>query len=157
MLLSFFRRRQVITHWKEQSRLASVFLFWSLILVAILLGLFFINYASIRADAGPLTINDQAVARMLLVDQARQLALWYGGCILLYLILVAGYVLAYSHRITGPIHKLNIYLKKATHNKAWPEPLSFRKNDGFHDLADNFNKFLEAMQETSKTKSADKS
>jgi ABC-type multidrug transport system fused ATPase/permease subunit len=141
-----FKRTKFITDWRQQSALAMVFVFWSVVLVLTLLGLFFINYASIRVDTGPLQMHDQLLARSLLVDQAKQLALTFGTTILVFIVLMAFYVMAYAHRMTGPVHKLNMILKKAADEQAWPKHLSFRKSDAFHELAKNFNHFVEAMK-----------
>ncbi len=146
-MAKFFKRTKFITHFRHQVGLALVFMSWSAVLVCILIGLFFINYASIRTDTGALTIHDQLLARMLLVDQAKQLALSYGIAMLVFLVLVGLYVMAYAHRMTGPIHKLNLILKKSTEEKSWPKHLSFRKHDAFHDLAKNFNHFIDAMKD----------
>ncbi len=142
----YFKRTNFITHWRQQVGLALVFVSWSLVLVVCLTGLFFINYATIRTDTGAFTMHDQLLARMLLVEQAKQLAITYGLTILVFLILTGLYVVAYSHRMTGPIYKMNMILKKAAEEGSWPKHLSFRKHDAFHELAKNFNTFVETMK-----------
>ena len=123
-----------------------VFVFWSVVLLLSLLGLFFINYGSIRVDTGSLVLHDQLLARSLLVEQAKQLAITFGITMFVFIVLMGFYVMAYAHRMTGPIHKMNMVLQKATQERTWPKHLSFRKADAFHELAKNFNEFVETMK-----------
>ena len=50
----------------------------------------------------------------------------------------AGVIL--SHRVGGPIYQLNKYIEDLLAEKVKPRNIAFRKNDFFHNLADNFNK-----------------
>lgn len=137
----------MITDWRTQSNLAGIFVIWSLFLVLILVGLFFMNYASVSEQTAGLNIHDELVAQMLLVEQSRQLAIFYGAAILLFIMLMGFHVMVYTHRVTGPIYKLNKVMDEAIHNKQWPKrPLSFRSSDSFHELAQKFNQFVEAMK-----------
>jgi methyl-accepting chemotaxis protein len=141
-----WKRKQVITHSGVQVRLAMVFVFWAVILMISLTTLFFINYASISAETGGMVIHDQLLTKMLLISQAKELGIYYGGTMLIFIILIGAYVFVYSHRIVGPIHKMNLLLDKAIKNKEWPKPVGFRKNDAFHEFAHKFNEFVETMK-----------
>jgi sensor histidine kinase YesM len=94
-----------------------------------------------------MTIHDQLLTRKLLVDQSMDLAVWYGGSVLIFCVLLWIYMLVYVHRLTGPIYKLQQLLEKCTHNRSLPEyDLKFRKGDGFHELADKFNDFVQMLK-----------
>lgn len=142
-----WQRKMVITDWKTQSNLAVMFVFWSLFLVLVLVGVFFVNYASVAKQTAGLNIHDELVAQMLLVEQSRQLAFFYGAAIFIFVALIGFYVLVYTHRITGPIYKLNKVMDEAIQNKDWPKaPLSFRSGDSFHEMAQKFNQFVDVMK-----------
>jgi hypothetical protein len=57
-----------------------------------------------------------------------------------FFVLVTGSVYL-SHKIAGPIFRLNRYLREMAQGKTSPQSLRFRKYDFFQDLADNFNEF----------------
>jgi len=139
-----FIRYRILTHKGVQVRLASVFLLWFLVFSSIFVSIFFFQFSDASIKMEGLKIHDQLTAKMLLVDQARDLAIWYGGIVLCFSILLWVYMMVYSHRLTGPIYKLEKTLERCIHNKALPDkPLIFRKTDAFHELADKFNQFIE--------------
>ena len=52
--------------------------------------------------------------------------------------------LYFSHRIAGPIYKLNKYFSDSNMNEGLKlKPLSFRKDDFFHEVTDNINEYLD--------------
>jgi len=141
----FFRLR-VLTHGKTQIRLASLFVLWFVVFVIIFATIFFINFADLSSRTEGLRIHDQLATKMLLVEQSRDLALWYGGGALVFAILMWIYMMVYSHRLTGPIYKLERVLEKAIHNRQLPDkPLNFRQTDAFHEMARLFNEFVEKV------------
>ncbi|RJP61685.1 MAG: HAMP domain-containing protein [Candidatus Auribacter fodinae] len=60
-------------------------------------------------------------------------------------LLIGGLSLFASHRIAGPIFRLNSSLKKLTKGEL-KERVSFRKNDYFQEVAANFNSLAEALE-----------
>lgn len=142
-----WQRKKFITHFKVQSQLAFIFIFWTLVLLGSLIAIFFINYSSISTDTGGMSIHDQLLTKMLLVAQAKDLMIYYGIAILAYTILIAIYVMAYAHRIVGPIHKMNMLLDDCIEKNEWPHHVRFRKGDAFHEFATRFNKFIDLMKE----------
>jgi len=146
LALVMWHRKKFITHTGVQVKLAVIFVFWTFIFMLMLVGLFFINYASVSSDTNAMSIHDQLLTQMLLVSQARNLGLYYGGATLVFSLLIGFYVLVYSHRIVGPVHKMNLLLDKAIEKKEWPKPVKFRKSDAFHEFAEKFNRFVETMR-----------
>lgn len=144
--LRMWLRKKFITHAGVQVKLALVFVFWTFIFMPMLAGLFFINYASVSSNTNAMSIHDQLLTQMLLVSQARNLGLYYGGAMLVFSVLIGIYVVVYSHRIVGPIYKMNMLLDKAIEKKEWPKPVKFRKGDAFHEFAAKFNHFVETMR-----------
>lgn len=52
--------------------------------------------------------------------------------------------LFFSHRIAGPLYRLDQYFKNAAHeSNAFEQPLSFRKDDFFQELPDSINHFMQ--------------
>ena len=60
-------------------------------------------------------------------------------------ILIGGLSLFASHKIAGPIFRLNSSLKNLAKGK-YEERLKFRKNDYFQEVADNFNRMAESVE-----------
>lgn len=141
----FGKRRQVFTNLNVQVRLALVFLFCAFMLIICLACLFVINYAKISSKTDGLEIQNQLIAKMLLIEQAQSLGIYYGLAMLVFVGLMTVYVVVYAHRLVGPIHKMNMILEKAIQEKDWPKPVKFRKGDAFHEFAHKFNKFVETM------------
>ena len=50
-----------------------------------------------------------------------------------------------SHKIAGPIYRLNKYLTDMAGDKVKPQRITFRKYDFFKDLAANFNEFQKSQ------------
>lgn len=50
-----------------------------------------------------------------------------------------------SHRIAGPLHKLKLFLRQNGNGKISPD-LSFRRQDHFQDLADEYNSMLARLR-----------
>lgn len=143
-----FFRFKVVTHKDVQFRLATAAMLWFLVFAAALAALFFFNYVHIAERTQDLNIHDELVTRMLLVQQAKELAFWYGGSIFVFMVLIWFYLTVYSHRLTGPIYKFEKMLEKCIHNKSLPErELKFRKTDAFHGMADLFNQFVETIRQ----------
>ena len=149
-----FFRKQFITHREVQLKLAGVFLFWFFVFIAVFGFIYVFNFSSTSDRTKGMVIHDQLLTNMLLVDQTKELALYYGLAALGYVVLVFFYLLVYSHRLTGPIYKMNMILDKAIHNREWPDHLSFRKSDAFSDTSDKFNQLMVILKESSKNRSA---
>lgn len=141
-----FLRFKVFTHRGTQFRLATTFLicfiFYSLIYAAI----FLLNFSDVANQTDGMQIHDQLTTKMLLVLQAKQLAIWYGGASIAFGLLAWLFMVVYSHRLTGPVYKLEKVLENCIHNNDLPtKKLGFRKTDAFHELADIFNEFVEKV------------
>lgn len=63
-------------------------------------------------------------------------------------IIVAIFIIAYgvflSHRVAGPLYRMNRYLEE-NKGKDNPSELRFRKGDYFPELAENFNKYVKEL------------
>lgn len=141
-------RYKFITHKGIQFKLATTFLIWFVVFLMTVTGIYFLNFSGTASRAEEMQIHDELVTKMLLVDQAQDLAIWYGTTVVIFALLMWLYFMAYSHRLTGPIYKMEKLLEKSIHNRNLPdEPLSFRKTDAFHELADKFNQFVEVAKE----------
>ena len=140
---SFFRRVRFLSNRRVQFRLASVFLMWLLAFLSIFGFIFYMNFAMFSERTAAMNIHDQLLTKLLLVEQSKTLALWYGLAILAYIFLMFSYVLVYSHRLTGPIDKITKIFEKAAESGEFPKKIILRKSDSFTELADAINKFIE--------------
>jgi methyl-accepting chemotaxis protein len=139
----FFFRRKILTHRAVQIRLASVCLLWLLAFAAVFGFIFLLNYEFSSGRTEMMMIHDQLLAKVILLDQSRQLLIWYGFAALVYFILLWCYLIVYSHRLTGPIYKITQTLQKAAESGEFPPKISFRRHDAFPELAKAFNQLLE--------------
>lgn len=148
----FFRRLKFLTHSKVQFQLATTLIIWFFVLVTIFAFIFFQNFklASQRTDG--MSIHDQLLTKTLLVEQTKDLAVWYGAIFLAYIVLTWAYVVVFSHRMTGPVYKMTKLLERAAENKEWPGKFTLRNSDAFPQLATAFNHFVEVMKSKSKSK-----
>jgi methyl-accepting chemotaxis protein len=94
-----------------------------------------------------MAIHDQLLTRTVLVDQTKELAIWYGIAFLTYILLTWAYVVVFSHRMTGPVYKMTKLLERATEKQEWPEKLKLRNSDAFPQLSLAFNQFVEVMKQ----------
>jgi methyl-accepting chemotaxis protein len=56
-------------------------------------------------------------------------------------VLMMGLGIRYSHRIAGPLYRLDSKMRRIAEGEA-PSPVSFRRKDQFLQLADSFNAML---------------
>lgn len=147
-----FLRWRVLTHKRVQIQLASIFLLWFVVFIAGTATIFMVSFSSVSDRTKDMLIHDKLLTNMLLVEQTKQLALYYGLATLVYLILAWSYVLVYSHRLTGPVYKLTRIIDKAIHNKTWPDRITLRKTDAFPELAQKWNELVKIMKEDSPPK-----
>ena len=147
------RRYQFVTHKNTQFKLASVFILWFVVFLASFAFIYFLHFSLLIERTDMMSIHDQLLAKTLLVDQALQLGLWFGIALVGFVFLVWCYLVVYSHRLTGPVHKLENLLKSSVEEGKVPDfELTFRKHDAFHGLAKEFNQFIQMVSEHSKSK-----
>ena len=143
---SIFMRKKFITNRKVQVALATTFLVWFAAFLAIFVLIFFNTFNQFSTRSELLMTHDQLITKMLLVEQSKELALWYGISTFVYLALMWVYMLIYSHRLTGPISKITKILENAAKEEQWPADVKFRKGDAFTELASAFNHFANKMK-----------
>lgn len=137
-----FKRRRFIINPKFQFRFAFYICTWILALSAIfplLLDQSFSLLAEhvVSLPGGP-DIQQVLVAK-------RQLLLW----VYVLEVAFAGAVFALSiflsHRIAGPLYKLNEYFKEAAATGRLKPDLKFREHDHFKELAESYNAMVTAV------------
>lgn len=145
-----FFRYKVLTHKGVQFRIGAIALFWFLIFSLSLLGLFFLNYEVNSTRVAGMSSHDELITKTLLVEQGQSLATWFAMVWIGFGILIWLYITVYTHRLTGPVYKLERLLEKCVHNRSLPDhALRFRKTDAFPELAELFNQFVEISRERS--------
>jgi methyl-accepting chemotaxis protein len=76
-----------------------------------------------------------------LQEQKSALSTLYFGVSGLVFVLMMGLGILYSHRIAGPLHKLNHKMKQIASGEDL-SPLNFRRKDQFQELAESFNAMI---------------
>lgn len=138
-------RFRVLTHKQIQLRLESIFLLWFLVFLALFGAIFLINFATVSQRITELPLSDQLLAKMVLVNQTRDLAKYYGLAMLVYCVFVWFYVIVYSNRLTGPVYNMTKTLERAAKKGLIPKNIKFRKTDAFPELEIAFNDFLKSI------------
>jgi hypothetical protein len=108
--------------------------------------IFFQNFKLASERTARMSVHDQLLTKSVLVDQTKDLAVWYGLAFFTYIILTWFYVVVFSHRMTGPIFKLTRLLEQAAEKEEWPGKFTLRGSDAFPQLASAFNRFVETMK-----------
>ncbi|MEZ4815587.1 MAG: hypothetical protein R3A80_10340 [Bdellovibrionota bacterium] len=87
------------------------------------------------------------------IDEQQRSMTWMSiGTISFVSMLICGFGLLYSHRIAGPIYRLQTYLKGRSEGVE-KGPLKFRDADYFPELAEAVNNFIESdLEKKHKTK-----
>ncbi len=137
------KRKEMFSNPKVQSRIMVTFLLLTILFIGTN---FFINRRLLTEISNqvmslPLSAANSADVAVIMGQQGATALIQMGLFIFLavFVLLMAGVIL--SHRIGGPIYQLNKYLEDMIAGKTKPRKIVFRKNDFFHNLADNFNKF----------------
>ena len=147
-----FNRWRVLTHKKVQVQLASLFLIWFAVFIVGAALLFLISFSTASDRTQGMLIHDKLVTNMLLVEQTREIAMYYGFATAAYVLLAWAYVIVYSHRLTGPVYKITKMMNEAIEKKTWPDEVHFRTSDAFHEMADTFNRLMASLKEKEKSK-----
>lgn len=118
------QRRQTIVDARLQ-----LHYFWLWILVALGIVTVIAIFALSRWTEG--LIKDPTVADTL------QKVLWITGAYIMVLSMIFGsYAIFHLHRVAGPVYRLNKSIN-ALLNGQYTEPVTLRKKDYFHELAEN--------------------
>ena len=136
------KRKEIFSNPLVQYRIMGTFLFLTVIFVATN---FFISRQLLSETYNqimelPLSPENSADIMIIMQQQGTTAFIQMGFFIFLavFVLLMAGVIL--SHRVGGPIYQLNKYIEDLLAEKVKPRNIAFRKNDFFHNLADNFNK-----------------
>ena len=79
-----------------------------------------------------------------LQEQKSALLLVYFGVSAVAFVLMMVLGALYSHRIAGPLYRLNKHMR-AISEGAEPAPVSFRRRDQFQELVESFNKMIDRL------------
>jgi len=137
------RRREVLSNPKVQIKIILSFVFLALLYVGTN---YYVSNNTLKTFADhvldlPLSERDRSDVIVLRGQQAMILnAQLYVFTLLTLLILVLGSIYL-SHKIAGPIFRINKYLQSVSKGEKKPHEIHFRKYDFFDDLAENFNEF----------------
>lgn len=101
-----------------------------------------------RIFGAELNGHDYVMVRERIVVDSKIIKYWLAGGILIT-ILIAVFILFYSHRIVGPIYHLQKHLEKMIEGD-YSKKLFFRKHDEFKYLADTINKLQDTLVEKNK-------
>ena len=138
-----YKRKEVFSNPKVQSRIMVTFLCLTILFIStnFLINRRLLSEISNQVMTLPLSAENSADVMVIMEQQGATAIVQIGLFIFLavFVLLMAGVIL--SHRIGGPIYQLNKYLEDMLENKTKPHKIVFRKNDFFHNLAENFNKF----------------
>lgn len=81
-----------------------------------------------------------------ILDKRQSLLLVIVGWQIGYIITMFVICVFFSHKIAGPLYKLNLYLKKIANNESI-DRIRFRKGDYFPELADSFNEAVKTLHD----------
>ncbi len=135
------RRRQILVDKKIQFFYTG-FLIWFLVIALILTGTvlyYIIMNTIINTFVGAKTSNIYQI--ILEINKLLVLRL----SILIIIVIVVGIFLGilYLHRIAGPIYRIEKTIKESMNDGIEYRPITLRKKDFFHSLANNINLFIE--------------
>jgi len=141
-----FKRRNFFINPPFQLRFAFYMSTWCLALSAIFPVLLNQTFMML---AEQLVSNPNGPEVSLVMDVRREILT--GIFILEAVVLVAlvGISIFISHRIAGPVYKLNLYLKEAAATGQLKGDLKFRSTDHFQEIATNYNAMVEAVTKKS--------
>jgi len=94
-------------------------------------------------------INQQGGMTPEIMDKRQSLLLVIIGWQIGYIITMFIICIFFSHKIAGPLYKLNMYLRKIANNES-VDKMRFRKGDYFPELADSFNDAVKTLHEIRK-------
>ena len=91
-------------------------------------------------------IQQQGGMTPAIFEKRQSLLLVIVGWQIGYIITMFVICIFFSHKIAGPLYKLNIYLRKIANNEN-VDRMRFRKGDYFPELADSFNDAVETLHQ----------
>ena len=139
------RRKVYLINPRFQWRFIGFMAVVSLLAIAILFVsnvLFFRNMTQEALGAGLAPDNPYFD---FLKEQKSALSMLYFGVSAVAFVVMMGLGVLYSHRIAGPLYRLNQHMK-AIADGAEPSPVNFRKRDQFQELVESFNAMIARLK-----------
>ena len=137
------RRRNILSDPKSQIRLMGFFIV--LVVVYAVLNVYIskraFNSMVVEVQSLPMPAQSLTDASIMASSHEDALNLQLTLFTVLMGVMMVLASLAVSHRVSGPMTHMRIYLRGVMNGTVEPRLIKFRKNDFFHDVAELFNEF----------------
>ena len=117
----------------------------SLLAISLLFGSNVLFFRSMTQDALAAGLSPDNPFFDFLDEQKSTLSMIYFGMSAVAFVLMVGLGVLYSHRIVGPLHRLNSHMKEIALGGE-PAPVNFRRGDQFQELAESFNAMIARLK-----------
>ena len=107
---------------------------------------FFYHFRQVGLNVG---LTEQHVFFTFLSDLQSTMNLIFIVVSLISVVVLLGFGIVISHRIAGPLYRLNMHMASVTETKNL-KPVKFRKGDYFLEIQDSFNKMVEKFEDENK-------
>jgi methyl-accepting chemotaxis protein len=141
-----FKRRRFLINSRFQLRFAFYLCTWSLALSAIFPVLLNQTFMLL---AEQLIQNPNGPEVAYIMDVRKEILLGIYALEAVFLVAVFGISIFISHRIAGPLYKLNEFFKEAAATGQLKRDLRFRSTDHFQEIAQSYNAMVEAVSKKS--------
>ena len=142
------RRKIYLINPRFQWRFIGFMAAVSLLAILILYGSNVLFFRNMRQDALAAGLTPDNPFFDFLDEQKSALSMVYFGISAVAFVLMVGLGVLYSHRIAGPLHRLNSHMK-AIALGGEPAPVNFRRRDQFQELAETFNAMIAGLRKRS--------
>ena len=139
------RRKLYLINPRFQWRFIGFMAAVSLVAILILFASNVLFFRSMTQDALAAGLAPANPVFDFLNEQQSVLSMMYFGVSAVAFVLMVGLGLLYSHRIAGPLHRLNSHMKEIASGRE-PAAVKFRRGDQFQELAENFNAMIARLE-----------
>lgn len=137
-------RKNYIIYPKFQLRLISINLGIVLLTLATVAGQIYYSFNAVSGIGKEKGLPENHPFFRFINIQLSELFTMFAIVAVVALILTTLFSIWYSHKVVGPVYKLNLMLKQMAKEGRYI-PVQFRKNDHFRDLPDNLDSAVKAI------------
>ena len=138
--IPFYKRKYLINP-KFQLR----FVFYTVgVALTVIFAVYFTNnhfFDTFVAKGRAMGLESDHIFFVFLGEQKAYMSQLLIGLSIFYFLILTIFGLVFSHRVAGPLHRLNSHMIEARHKGGFG-PISFRKSDYFQELAHSYNAHL---------------
>ena len=142
----FGKRRNYLINKEFQLQFIALLVFAAMLASIQLIAAVLILDSNVEQEAASYGLTADPVVLSFIIIKHKEMLIQVFTFVGVTVVLLAAFGLYFSHRIAGPIYKINKFLTELTRDGNIDATLKLRKSDQFREVADTINLLLERLR-----------